>query len=71
MVRRFRTPVVVEGRMVGEWSWGGVCDSCLLEIDPSHTTSRCPHCGAVFHSFCYTALLSSKGRCPKCKMELA
>lgn len=71
MVRRLRTPVVVEGRKVGEWFWGVVCDACLVEIDQAHEVTRCPHCGAVFHSFCYTALLSSKGRCPKCKMELA
>ncbi|MEN3048264.1 MAG: hypothetical protein ABDH63_05735 [Candidatus Caldarchaeales archaeon] len=66
---RIRRAAIVKGERVGEWNWM-VCDSCLTEIESSGEQVRCPHCGAVFHGFCYEALKRSKGKCPKCRIEI-
>lgn len=66
---KIRRSAVVEGERVGEWNWM-VCDSCLTEIESLTDQLNCPHCNASFHHFCYEALRKSKGRCPKCRIEI-
>lgn len=68
-VFRIRRSVVVEGERVGEWNWM-ICDSCLTEIETLRDNLNCPHCNATFHYFCFEALRKSKGRCPKCRIEI-